>query len=317
MREISIQSFVSSWESSNGDTFSDRMARRSLEALAHEVPSLGEVLRDLKAPVLETLDLHLNGPLVHQHSTSAFGLSELYGAIAEATKEIVKSITGATRSGFKLNALAPSPGSVRIVLQAPYEKYIQTTIGDNFEESPHGQALRSVAQLLLMAEQKESALEASAHALPRKARTALSRAGNAIRANKWEIEGELVARGKEQIKLSISPDGAGRLVDAVNEVAPKTYQKTIMGDVDGWAWSTGTLRFLPKVGRGFSAAVPPQLQPVVARLNGIKAEGATMRFTVSEKIPVGSTRPSRTSYLLADILNDGNSGVSREESGLD
>lgn len=296
-----LSAFKSSWESAQGTDFASRMARQSLEALAVQRPDLNAVLVDMRKPLQESLDLHLEGAGVKDHAADTSALGKFMVQVSEAVKQIAKSISGRTRWSHNLMSVAPSPGSVRLYFEVPPLKAVQTDFSETQVASFDAQALRAMANLLVQAEGGSEALDAATQSLSAPARVAMKHLAETVVESHWRFSGKLEARGRETVELNLSEAGAQRLLTAAKRTDTDVVPVVIPGECDGWTWSTGTMRYLPKGQRPFTASVPPNLQSDVARLVAEPGKEVVGYFLVTHYTAAGTSRTIRTSYALTDI----------------
>lgn len=296
-----LAAFEDSWKSAQGDDFASRMTRRSLEALASQRADLNEVLADLKKPLQESLDLHLNGAGVKGHATDTASLGTFMVQVSEAVKQIAKSISGRSRWTHNLISVAPAPGSVRLHFEVPPLHSTQANLFDTQVASFDAQALRSMANLLVQAEGNAESLEAATQSLAAPARIAMRHIAKTVVDSHWKFDGRLEARGRPTVELALSEAGAQRLFRAASETNSQVFPVTFTGECDGWTWSTGTMRFLPQGARPFTAAVPPALQTEVAKFVASPGTNVEAHFQATYLTATGSNRRIRTSYALVSI----------------
>ena len=179
LTDEALDQFRDAWHAAEGDDFASRLERQSLEALAAENEALRPVLFELINRAQSELDLHLDGETVHEHETNAESFAQLVRGIADATKEVAKHILGRQRRVSTLRILAPSPGSVRVVLKAATpEEAAGRTAQNTRTPSVDSASLDKVAVLLSRAQQEGSkadddVLSGLAADLPQKAHAGL------------------------------------------------------------------------------------------------------------------------------------------------
>jgi hypothetical protein len=299
-----LNAFKNSWQSAQGSDFASRMARKSLEAVAAQRPDLNALLIDLKKPLQESLDLHLDGEGVKGHAADTSALGTFMVQVSEVVKQIAKSISGRQRWSHNLLSTAPAPGSVLLHFAVPPLTAIQSEVADTQVASFDAQALRAMANLLVQAESELETLDAATQSLSPPARIAVKHLAETVVESQWRFSGKLEARGRETVELSLSEAGAQRLLTAARRTDTHVREATIRGECDGWTWSTGTLKFLPVGGRPFTASVPPALQGEVARYVSDEGTPVTAVFLVTKYFAAGTARTIRTSYALVDIRSE-------------
>jgi len=269
-------------------------------AFAYQPESRRE-LRDYRLADQTELDLHLLGANVIDHATRADWLGIFMNRTAQAVKELAKGIAGKERHTPGLLVEGPGQGSVRVVFRSPPQPKQSVPMPGTDVETLDGKALHQFASLFLLAEDETDLLDASVRQLPGAARQAMKHVGQSVIDASWSIEGNLAARGRDVQRVVISPNGAANLVRAVGEQAAETATQRIPGAVDGWTWSKSVMDFQPTTGRSFRAVVPPDLQELVAAINGQPNHDAVGRFIVTTNYPSGDFSYQRKSYVLESI----------------
>jgi hypothetical protein len=298
------QEFRTAWSEAQGDSFSARIIRQSLEASAQQSPDLSNVLFELKNLHQAELDLHLDGESVKNHSANAEDFANFVRGIADAVKEITKSALGRERMASGLLVTAPTPGSVRVVLKAASPAEQDGHIDTARSETQDSNSLRIVATLLARADDDDtqtSVVEGLLVALPMKARPGIRRVARAVSESGWEITGVLRRPKEGAEELHIGGAGARKLLDALDNREVETSVVTVDGQVDGQRRSMGTMWFSPVVGTPIEASVVQQeLLEKVAALSA-SASSASATFTVVAKYPPGTVGSVRKSYILTAI----------------
>lgn len=301
MNELAVEDFKDAWLDAQGDSFAHKMARQSLQSLADDVPVLGIALDELLAPEQEQLEVHIDEGSVREHTAPASALADFLHHMSEAVKEITKGLTGRKRLVESLLVTAPAPGSVMLKFKTPESRTAQKTIAGTDVSTPDAQALRYLTQLMASSETNEESLYAATLSLDRKARIAMRHLAETVSEQNWVLQGELRARNRQNVRLTLSQFGAHRLIDAVNERSVETTTVVILGSMDGWSWSTGSLRFHPIGDRAFSAHVPGHLQAHVADLVAKHVEDVRLTFSRTVEVPSGLEAPMRTTYTVTAI----------------
>ena len=288
--------FERAWVHSSGSAKLDRYRRQGLVALASQNPELTETAARLSGSARTKLDLHVDDPRSTDHEAVAFTLGRLVTRLASSVKEITKSNLGRERWRDDLRVLAPSPGSVRVVFVEPPNR---PTVGGlsyaGHVPTPEAQAMRQLAALINLAEGDELPLEATIYRMRGPARRAVRLLSETVSTSTWNLSGSLQVPGKEPVPITLSPAGAVRLAKAAKETEDERVDATMFGTVDGWTWSTSTMRFLPEGGgRAFDVAVPQEKEDVVAHHN---AERVRVRARLGglRVHPTGDSGTARTS----------------------
>jgi hypothetical protein len=303
----SIEQFRSAWLSLEGETgFLADLQRRSLIAAARGAPHLEAALADLQAPQQAELDLHIAGGSVQGHETLARPFGQFVTRVATAVKEIAKSVGGKERYATKLRVLAPSQGSVRVVMRAPEIRRPHDVIpGDREYDSLDSLAVKHLAAVLAHADDaqsEDSPLVASIQALRGPARIALRQVARSVEAEGWEIEGVLRQRGHDPSRIRLTPSGASMLIDAASDDVGERQQVTLSGVIDGQRRSLSAMWFQPDSGRAFEAAVTqPGLLDHVAELAALPDQRVRAVFTVFVRYGEADSEHARRSYELTDL----------------
>jgi hypothetical protein len=306
LTDQAIDEFRDAWHAAEGDDFASRLERQSLEALAAENDALRPVLFELVNRAQSELDLHLDGETVHHHEANAESFAQLVRGIADATKEVAKHMLGRQRRPSTLRILAPSPGSVRVVLKAATpEESTGRTAQNTRTPSVDSTSLDTVAVLLLRAQQEgakvtDDVLSGLAADLPQKAHAGLRRAAKAIDAQDWHIAGELRSQHGFQ-PVHVGPDGAKALLRVLDERQESTTTANLSGAIDGTRRSIGALWFTPDGAAAIEAAVPsPELME-----QAVQHDAATQRvraaFDVVTIVGKGANARRRQVYSLRSI----------------
>lgn len=261
LTDQALDEFRDAWHAAEGDDFASRLQRQSLEALAAENDSLRPVLFELTNRAQSELDLHLTGDTVHGHEANAESFAQFVRGVADATKEVAKHFLGYQRRASTLRILAPSPGSVRVVLKAATpEEAAGRTAQNTRTPSVDSKSLDTVALLLARSQAEgvnvtDDVLSGLAADLPQKAHAGLKRAAKAIDTQAWDIEGELRSQHGFQ-RVHVGPDGAKALLRVLDEQQESATEVVLVGAIDGQRRSVGALWFAPDGARAVEAAVP-------------------------------------------------------------
>ncbi|TAM71334.1 MAG: hypothetical protein EPN48_01830 [Microbacteriaceae bacterium] len=306
LTDQAFEEFRYAWHAAEGDDFASRLQRQSLEALAAENDALRPVLFELVNRAQSELDLHLVGETVHHHEANAESFAELVRGITDATKEVAKHMLGRQRRTSTLRILAPSPGSVRVVLKAATpEESTGRTAQSTRTPSVDSTSLDAVAVLLSRAQQEganvtDDVLSGLAANLPQKAHAGLRRAAKAIDAQDWDITGELRSQHGFQ-PVHVGPDGAKALLRVLDERQESSTNANLSGAIDGTRRSIGALWFTPDGAAAIEAAVPsPELME-----QAVQHDAANQRvraeFDVVTIVGKGANPRRRQVYTLRSI----------------
>lgn len=253
-----------------GDEDDDYFWRASLRSLIRSDRDR-QILREETAPRQVEVDLHLTGPGVEGHRTSATALGALVQKISEATKFVARQLAGSSRWSENLQVEGFAPGSVRVVLRAPDVPRAPGAMVEDDGETADSKALRKVAVLLTLASSDDpgnDALVASIQDLPRGAREALRLAADVVVSAHWEIDGHVRRWREREEPLKVTRRGAEQLRDALAWKVPEPKRESFVGTLDGFRRSTG-VAFLRPEGQGSAYAVAvsdPRLFHEVAQL---------------------------------------------------
>ena len=299
------QNFRDAWRDADGNTYSARVARRSLEASAEQSADLAVVLFELKNRFQSELDLHLDGSTVKGHSTDAADFADLVRGIADAVKEITKQAMGRQRMSPGLLVSAPMPGSVRVILSAASPAEPDGHIEAARAETHDSNSLRVVATLLASATGSETdgsnILDGLVTAIPFKARAGIRRAAKAVSASNWVVEGELRRPNADAVALHIDRESAQNLLSVLDVKDVETGQQSLAGKVDGQRRSMGTMWFVPNGLPPIEAAVIDRgLLEEVASL-GASGVDVNAEFSVVTQFAPGARTSARQSYVLTAI----------------
>jgi len=306
LTDEALDQFRDAWHAAEGDDFGSRLERQSLEALAAENEALRPVLFELVNRAQSELDLHLDGKTVHEHEANAESFAQLVRGIADATKEVAKHMLGRERRISTLRILAPSPGSVRVVLKAATpEEAAGRTAQNTRTPSVDSVSLDKVAVLLARAQHEgakadDDVLSGLAADLPQKAHAGLKRAAKAINAQDWDIAGELRSQRGFQ-PVHVDPIGAKALLRVLDEHQESSTTTSLPGAIDGTRRSIGTLWFTPDGRAAIEAAVPsPELMEQAVHHD---AAGQRVRasFDVVTIVGKGANPRRRQVYTLRHL----------------
>ncbi|MBB5853966.1 hypothetical protein ACFQ05_11715 [Amycolatopsis umgeniensis] len=250
------------------------------------------------------LDLHLDGPGVEGHTTNAGSLAAFLKALDEVIKNVAKSTGRLARFNSALR-VTPTLGSVRLLVAAPDVGAEAGALPTKRPEPVEEIALRRLVVLMNLAQKHDeptsAVLDAALHDLSSPARDALAKFAKVTRESTYELYGHWAdaSRGTSEVRLSMP--AASRLEHAAGDTVSAVAERTIVGTVDGWEWSSSTVRFAPQVGRAFRASVPEHLAPMVARLVSSPDLEYLGHFKVVTMFKRGSNQPGRSGYSLEKI----------------
>src|SRR4051812_46451516 len=111
--------FREALEAAQEDDLFGQVTLSSLLSIAASDPELQGIADAMLSPPRAELDLHLDGTTVHDHETTALPSGAFITRTATTVKELAKQASGVRRLATRLQVVAPSPGSVRVVFRAP------------------------------------------------------------------------------------------------------------------------------------------------------------------------------------------------------
>ncbi len=257
----------------------------------------------IAGPDQAEVDLHLDGPGVKGHSTSAHYFSQFVSGISEAVKETAKSLAGKGSYSERLLIEGVGPGSVRVVLRAPdpvaphpQKQSIEPLASASTVDS---EALRSIAAILTHAssEDEESPLMAELSHLPIRARVGLRRAARSANEAGWDVKGSLRQRNFGATDVALTHGGAFRLRQGLDAKVENRSDETLTGYIDGFRRSLSTLYFQPESGGWIvqAAVVDPVTASSISELFADPDSLVEAVFdVVSTFLPGDETRPQRS-----------------------
>lgn len=301
--------FRAAWVDLYGrDDVASQLSRMSLEAMAQGIPSLEGALADLRAPLQAELDLHVTGGTIHGHEAVARPFGQFVTRAANAVREIAKSIGQKERYGASLRILAPSSGSVRVILRAPDTGSDSGKIpGDTDGDSLDSLAVKRLAAVLGQAnsaatDPDTSPLVATVRTLRGPARAAIAKVAQSVQREGWQLDGELRQRGRNPSPIHLSTRGAAALIDAVGNDTNEIEETVLSGVIDGQRRSLSAMWFQPDMARSFEAAVDDaELLDEVAALAVDPTTRVVAKFRVFISYAGGDSAHARRSYELRDI----------------
>ncbi|GAA1029742.1 MULTISPECIES: hypothetical protein [Amycolatopsis] len=285
--------------------YSDLLERVATDDLRRPLMTahLDRLLDRVHGPT-SVLDLHVEGPGVEGHTTDVGPLATFLKALDEVVKNVTKSIGRIGRLSSSLR-VTPALGSVRLIVEPPDAAVAAGALATKRAEHVEAMGLNRLVTLMNLAQDGEDPtsvdLSAAMHDLSPAARDALARFAKVTREATYELRGSWTDARSGERSVRLSLPAAGRLERAAGDAVRTVDHETIAGTVDGWEWSSSTVRFAPHVGRSFRANVPEQLASEVAHLVSspdLEVEG---RFAVVTTYKRGSNQPGRKGYSLEAI----------------
>ena len=292
--------FRRAWAGATSPAMGSRLEQMALESLAFEDERLALELRRLNPSPQAVMDLVLTGAGVSAHETSARYLGRLMTGLSSATKEVGKSLAGLQRLPERLIVAAPTPGSVRLQFRAPEVRRTQDVMTED-TESIESLAMRQVVALVIQAESGGEQLPASMSQLKGAARQSVKAVASTVLKGDWDLSGRLDSPTQGVVEFALSRQGASRLMEAAGQVAAEVSESTLAGVVDGWTWSTATMRFLPNDGAPISVVVPPEHQASTATYNADHGRIVRVKLQVVTTYPAGDVVSARRAYSLLGL----------------
>ncbi|ROS68721.1 hypothetical protein EDF42_0415 [Curtobacterium sp. PhB172] len=286
----------------------------ALLASAADTPSLQLVAEEELAPEAAELELHLDDGDVKEHATNARSFGLFVTAMAEASKEFVKSSLrlGAMSSPLRI---APGPGSVRatFIAPSPHERSDarHTPLGGAptddrvwTESDVFSESLWAIATVFSNAEpdQENDALDGIIQTIPVRARIQLRKVAEQVAARDWQVTGEFRKQGLRTHGVSLSSRGAKHLAEQLAVQDVHRAQWTTSGAITGHRWDTGVMFFSAddRV-RTFAASFESSdLEQRVAQLATVEDRRVEARFTIYTAVGRGADE-GRRSYVLEAI----------------
>lgn len=253
------------------------------------------------------LELHLTGPAVTAHETSAYDFGRLVMRAADSVKELVKSNRGTRHESRNLRVVGgPTEGSVQFLLREP-DYADPDALLPGAPETAEGQALAYLSTVLAAAEAASADVEAGGtllepHLAPLTvgARAGLARLAEVVLDAGWTVEGA-VRRGDEEARVYLSLSGAWALQRVARENLERRRPRTVTATFDSWSWSRSELEIITDELGSIRVAVPMSLQEEAAELVAHQSAGVEVRLEVFERVTPDSGQTIRTSYLLIDV----------------
>ncbi|MGB3440812.1 MAG: hypothetical protein WBA97_18850 [Actinophytocola sp.] len=165
--------------------------------------------------------------------------------------------------------------------------------------------LRRLANLMIVAQTTEditgAEMLAAVQDLAPTARRAIRSFAKAAIDGEYDVDGTWVDPGRGTTPLRLTQRAARRLTDAAAMATEEITKASMSGAIDGWEWSTSTIKFRPAVGSRFRAHVPERLANEAARLGAQRDLQLDVLFTVVTKYGAGSDRPTGRGYTVERI----------------
>ncbi|WP_159096570.1 hypothetical protein [Miniimonas sp. S16] len=293
----------SAWTATTGNEYLDQLRRRSLSAGASQDPRLAATLRSLETGARTQLDLHIEDSGENlAHETSALALGEFLRRAEGAVRELAKSGSRFVRLHGHLNVLAPSPGSVRIVLLEQPDAAEADEDGRDGSSALWHVGMERLADTFELATAGTDDLDEALSEYSVGAREALRLLGKTVAEQEWSIAGSLVERDGELRPTRLTVQAADRIVDAAQRRPEETRAYDSIGYLDGWRWSNSTLRFAQKDGGAIEVSVGQSMRSDVAALVADRSK-ASHQFLAKMMVTeaVSRTGGVRTTYRLMSL----------------
>ena len=256
------------------------------------------------------LELHLTGPTVIEHETSAYDFGRLVMRAADSVKELVKSNRGSRQESRNLLVVGgPVEGSVQLLLREP-DYADPWSLMPGPPETAEGRALAYLSTVLSAAEAASSDVEAGGtilepHLAPLTvgARAGLARFAEVVLDAGWTVDGA-IRRGDEEARVHLSLAGAFALHRVARENIERSRQRNVTATFDSWSWSRSELELITRELGGIRVAVPMSLQEEAAALVAQQEADVDVRLEIFERVTPDSGQTIRTSYLLIDLRTE-------------
>lgn len=277
-------------------------------------PTLQLVAEEELAPEAAELELHLNEGDVREHATNAKSFGVFISAMADASKEYVKSTLrlGAMSAPLRI---APGPGSVRATFIAPtpheradgrHTPLTAEPTEDRVwtERDVYSDSLWAIATVFSNAEPDpdNAALDGIIQSIPFRARTQLRKVAEQVAARDWQITGEFRKQGLRTHGVSLTSRGAKHLAEQLAVQDVQRTQWNTSGAITGHRWDKGLMFFsADDRTRTFAASFESSdLERRVAQLATVEDRRVEARFTIYTAVGRGADE-GRRSYVLEAI----------------
>ncbi|MFC7489420.1 MULTISPECIES: hypothetical protein [unclassified Knoellia] len=251
------------------------------------------------------LELHLEGPTVRGHETSAYTLGRFIMRTADSVKELVKSSLGIDHlSRDLLVAGGPGPGSVKVTFVEP-DRSAPRSMFPEPPETAEGQALVFMAGLFtaadsMVGEVEVDALRSRLAPLGVGARLSVARVADVVTDGGWNLRG-VIRRGSQEEGLTMGLAGAQILGQTSREQQPESTDLPVSGTIDGWRWSRSELNMITDDRRNITVSVPMELQHQVAELHLTPDNRVVAMLRVYTEVIPGTRDALRRTYALKAI----------------
>jgi hypothetical protein len=221
--------------------------------------AFGYVSGELQSARAATAVLHLDGPTVVQHRTSADRFASYVQHLARSVKEVAKTQMGRSRLPTRLLIAPVFDGSIGLRLEVPYEREPAGTDELVHVATAESNALRFVGALMTQASMddvQDEELGAHVQSMSATARTQLRLAVIQQVAAGWDVSGEVIERGQDAVAVRATSRGAVRLVAELDRFTVETTQLTRTGTIDGVKHSLHAVYFIEDDGSRFALSAP-------------------------------------------------------------
>lgn len=189
----------------------------------------------------------------YAHAADALSVSDFIKAIVKAINAYGKDLLGIKKKRSYIQVAGFALGSLDIVLQVPAQpllgkqKETLTEIGvPDTEETVESLSLRKIAEVISLAsnpDARDAGLGNELSKLPEDSRQALGTAAKVVDQSRWDIHGEVNYHTGDTQALSLTGEGATRLLVALDSIPDLPQEETLVGFIDGYRRSDGTLFF--------------------------------------------------------------------------
>lgn len=295
-REDAIEA---AWNAADPNTPAGRLARSTIMTNAATDQQARRILNDITGHQ-DRLEIRLTGAGIHDHSASADRLGKFMKAMSAVLKDMAKARAGIDRIRDGILVTAPAAGSLVVTFDVeptPRKGALHETDSEAIENA----AMRQLTSIFLQADDQDSdVLDATIHGLQGKSRRSLKSVAKVIAEAGWDVEGDLIQRNGERVRITLTHRASYRILDAVNESGQEVEMVQAAGQLDSWVWSRQTMRLILASGKAIEASVPNDLSSLVAQYNALHANvDANLRRIAT--FPTGDTGSARYSYTLVEI----------------
>lgn len=203
--------------------------------------------------------LHLDGPTVVHHKTSADRFAAFVQHLARSVKEVAKTQMGRERLATRLLIAPVFEGSIGVRLEVPYDGDPVGTDELLHASTAESDALRFVAALLTQSsvdDVGDEEIGGHVQGMSAAARTQLRLAAKQQASAGWVVSGEVIERGRDAIAVHSTERGVNRLIAELDRHTVETKDFIRTGTIDGVKHSLRAVYFIDDDGSRFTLAAP-------------------------------------------------------------